>query len=121
MTIDSRLELSDLNTILRNRGLESSGRVQQYVDKEVLRLSDPYIPFLTGQLKNSGTLHTVIGSGLVMYRTPYAARHYYMNSGHGVEGTAYGGLRGSYWFERMKADHKQDILRGAVAVAGGVI
>ncbi len=27
-----------------------------------------------------------------------------------------GGLRGKKWFERMKADHKDDILRGAQAI-----
>lgn len=28
-------------------------------------------------------------------------------------------LAGKLWFERMKADHKDDILKGAIAIAMG--
>lgn len=89
---------------------------QKYVDSEVLRLSDPYVPFLTGTMKHSGITGTVLGSGEVDYTAPYARRNYYENGGRGIEGlNASGGtkgLRGKFWFERMKADHKDEILRG---------
>lgn len=94
-------------------------KVQKYIDNEVLRLSDPYVPFDTGVLKMSGKLGTVIGSGLVMYVAPYAHQQYYHNAGRGKQGTSkynthnYKCLRGKYWFERMKSDHLQDILSGA--------
>lgn len=99
-------------------------KIQKYIDSEVLRLSDPYVPFDTGVLKMSGKLGTVIGSGLVMYAAPYAHQQYYHNAGNGKQGTAkqnthnYKCLRGKYWFERMKADHLQDILQGAKRIAG---
>lgn len=89
---------------------------QKYVDSEVLRLSDPYVPLDNSPLKKSGITGTVLGSGEVDYTAPYARRNYYENAGRGKEGlNASGGtkgLRGKYWFERMKADHKDDILRG---------
>jgi hypothetical protein len=28
-------------------------------------------------------------------------------------------MRGAYWFERMKANHKEEILKGAAKIAGG--
>lgn len=92
-------------------------RKQKYIDSECLRLSDPYTPFLTGTMKHSGITGTVLGSGELDYTAPYAKPNYYENAGHGIEGlNASGGtrgLRGKYWFERMKADHKDEILRGA--------
>ena len=105
--------------MMRYRGLETSGKVQQFVDSEVLRYSDPYVPFLTGDLKRSGTLATTLGSGLVQYNMSYARKNYYFNRGRGKQGTASGGLRGKMWFERMKADHLREILAGAKKIAGG--
>ncbi|MCM1220531.1 MAG: minor capsid protein [Lachnospiraceae bacterium] len=87
---------------------------QKYVDSEILRLSDQYVPMQTGMLKKSGISGTVIGSGKVEYIAPYGRKQYYENSGKGIEGVNKpgGGLRGKLWFERMKADHKKEILRG---------
>lgn len=92
----------------KRRG-EQFDAVQKMVDSEVLRQSDPYVPMRTGMLKKSGILGTVIGEGIVKYIAPYARQNYYTNAGRGQEGTQNGGLRGKYWFERMKADHKDEI------------
>ncbi len=91
-------------------------RTQKYIDSEVLRLSAPYNPFKHGDMIKSGTAGTVLGSGVVEYTAPYARRQYFTNSGRGFEGInavkGTKGLRGPYGFERMKADHKDDILKG---------
>lgn len=88
---------------------------QKIVDSEVLRRSDPYVPFRTGMMKKSGISGTKIGSGVIEYTAPYAKEQYYTNRGLGKEGInrAKGtrGLRGPFFFERMKADHKEDILK----------
>lgn len=101
----------------RGLGLTMHNQVQKYVDSSVLRLSAKYIPKDTGTLIRSGTAHTVIGSGHVRYVTPYAKEVYYTNAGYGRNGTQNGGLRGKLWFERMKADCKDKILKGAQALA----
>lgn len=92
-------------------------KAQKFIDSEVIRLSDPYVPFRTGMLKKSGISGTVIGSGVVEYIAPYAKPQYYTNAGRGKEGmnktTGVKGLRGSYFFERMKADHKGEIEKKA--------
>mgnify|MGYP002550924108 FL=1 len=106
-------------TMLKDRGLAPCGKVQKAIDSEVLRRSDPYVPFRTGFLKKSGILGTKIGSGEVIYNAVYANRNYYLNAGRGKQGTAKGGLRGKCWFERMKVDHVQDILKTAREKAGG--
>ncbi len=110
--MDVKIEFDRLDQILARRGLDARGKVQQYVDSEVIRLCDPYVPLKTGFLKNdSPIIGTQIGSGLVVYEAPYARRQYYTHKGKG--------LRGPKWFERMKAAHLGQILRGAADVAGG--
>lgn len=88
---------------------------QKYIDSEVLRLDDPLIPLQTGYLKKSGQLGTKVGSGEVKYIAPYAGYQYYSTP----ETRGYDPQRGAKWFERMKAAHKEAILRGAQAYAGG--
>lgn len=95
---------------------------QAFVDSEVLRLSNPYIPMQSSMLQKSGILGTTIGTGEVTYNTPYARYQYY---GKVMVGRApkqltdkdltYHGapMRGALWFERMKADKKEQIFRGA--------
>lgn len=88
--------------------------VQAFIDSECLRLCDPLVPKDTGILKQSGIMHTKIGSGQLEYRTPYARRWYYMpaNFQEAPE-------RGNYWFERMKQQYKEKIIAGAKKIAGG--
>lgn len=88
---------------------------QKYVDSEVLRLSEPYTPLLTSMLIKSGTLGTVIGSGLVTWIAPYARAQYYSRR---QPGSATGPMRGPFWFERMKSVKKDQITAGARARAG---
>lgn len=98
----------------RKRMQADFDKKQKYIDSEVLRLSDPYVPMQTGMLKKSGISGTVIGSGKVEYIAPYGRKQYYENAGMGKEGLnkTGGGLRGKFWFERMKANHKKEILKG---------
>jgi len=137
--IETRLILNNLQIILAFRNLEVGGRVQQYIDSEVLRLCDPYLPFqsASGGLKDAGINGTDIGSGTVKWNGPYARYLYYGKLMVGPNGSSwvkhgekkhltnrdltYNGApkRGSYWFERMKAAHLKGILQGAARIAGG--
>lgn len=98
----------DVEKALKKRGLEEGGRVQKFIDTECLRLCAPKVPKDTNALIESGELHTKFGSGKLEYRTPYARRWYYQPA-------SFSGApeRGNYWFERMKAQYKQQILTGA--------
>lgn len=93
-------------------GARMSGKfdnAQAFVDNEVLRYSQPLIPFRTGTLVRSGKVGTVLGSGTVRYTIPYARRQYYQTA----QSRSYDSRRGGKWFERMKIAHKKDILAGA--------
>lgn len=110
---------------LKDRDLELGGRVQQYIDTAVLRLMEPYVPFRTGALTRSGQTLSQIGSGVIRYKPvapgsrtnkSYAARLYYhpeFNFNRAFHAEA-----GAYWFDRMVKAKKEEILKGACAIAG---
>jgi hypothetical protein len=77
--------------------------LQKYIDHEILRTIDPYVPMLSGTLKRSATIHTVIGSGVIRWVTPYARRMYFTNPGPDMPRQT-GPLRGKRWIERWKND-----------------
>lgn len=142
---DARLDLDGLQDALEARGLKPGGKVQKFIDSEVIRLCDPKVPFATGVLKHSTITASVIGQGMVVYATPYA-RYLYYGQVYGPNipryeagelagfwsppgkkkhptgrKLTYNGApeRGAFWFERMKAERGDDIIRGAAALAGG--
>ncbi|MFZ2196154.1 MAG: minor capsid protein [Thermodesulfovibrionales bacterium] len=88
---------------------------QVFVDSEVLRRCEPYIPLLEGILIKSGILGTKPGSGLVTWITPYARKRYYVPS---KTKSNKGPLRGYMWFERMKAVDGKTIMSKAKRIAG---
>lgn len=115
MSFDMKMKVKKTQLLIAARGLEVGGKTQKFIDSEVLLQSSPYVPFRKGVLEGSGTRHTNIGSGKVIYKTPYARRMYY-NPQYNFQGAP---MRGAYWFERMKADKLRTILDGAAKVAGG--
>ena len=111
---------------------------QKYVDSECIRLMVQYTPMRNGMLYKSATLGTVIGNGEIRYNSPYARYQYYgklmvssiTGSAYARRGeskvltdknltysTARHPLAQRLWFETMKANHKEAILRGAAAIA----
>lgn len=135
--------------MLRKFNLESGGKVQQAIDKAVIDQSMPYVPMDSGTLAKSAYGATQIGSGKVIYPGPYAHYQYYGEvygpnipvfdddsgtptrffsppgqkkhpTGRELQyKTDVNPLAGSFWFERMKADHLQDIIEEAKKAAKG--
>jgi len=118
-----RMELDSIDMILARRGLEEGGRVQQFIDNEVLKLCEPYIPRDAGTLIDSGILNTEIGSGQVVWCTSdqhgegYAVRWYYQPAN--FQGAP---RRGNHWFDRMMNEGgREAIVAGAAKEAGGKV
>lgn len=85
---------------------------QMFVDNEVISRCDRYVPMDSSLLRKSAILLTVIGSGKVVYNTPYARKWYYKPAK--FQGAP---MRGNYWFERMKNEGgKTAILNGVKAI-----
>lgn len=137
-----RAQLAEVNLVWKQTfGREQIDRfttVQKFIDSECIRLMVPYTPMRNGILMKNAVMGTTIGSGKVVYNSPYARYQYYgklMVSS--VNGSAYA-RRGEskvltnidlkydtsrhpkaqkMWFEAMKADKREQILRGAAAIA----
>lgn len=124
--------------MIRSHGLGEGGPIQKYVDSECIRLMAPYTPYLGGALEKAATQGTVIGNGEIIQDTPYARFQYYgkvmiypatgstwapkygkkeVTEKDLVHQKSKHPMAGPFWFERMKADHKEDILKGAQEVA----
>lgn len=99
----------DINAIIAKRGLEVGGRVQTYIDTQVIKLCAPLVPKDSNALIDSAVANTILGSGEIKYVTPYARRWYYMPADFQEAPQ-----RGNYWFERMKQQYKEQILAGAL-------
>ncbi len=147
-TIKARLEWKGNGDLLKKANLEKGGLVQQAIDKAVIDWNMQYCPMETGTLAKSPYSVTEIGSGKVVYPGPYARYLYYGEvmgpnipvfeddsgeptrffsppgqkkhlTGRQLEfSTDLNPLAGAFWFERMKADHMDDILKEAKSVAG---
>jgi len=106
--------------ILKERNVEDYGKVQKKLDKDVLAYCEPYVPKRSGALIISGRRGTKPGSGIIVYSSPYARYQYYGKSKKGKNlNYRGGGLRGSYWFDRMKASNQYTLLQQAAIAAGG--
>lgn len=102
----------EFESLLERYGLEPGGPVQEAVDRTAIEWSIPYTPWRTGRLALNPYTASVIGSGVITYDVPYA-RHVYYGEGRTVYSTEINPLAGSFWFERMKADHLMDIVKAA--------
>lgn len=133
----AKLDIQPAAELLRSRGLQPGGAVQKVVDAETMRYMGPYMPRRqAGELEHLMVMATVIGSGRI--EIPGPAAHYlhegilYVSPTTGSawakknevkvptgQELTYAGapMRGRKFFDRMKADHKDDILHAAQAQA----
>ena len=122
--------------VIRRHKLQKNEPVQALIDSECMRYMSDYMPRRqAGNLEHMMILATVIGSGQIDIPGPYA---HYLHEGilyvSQTTGSAwakkneikiptdqeltYAGapMRGKKFFDRMKADHKDDILQAAQAM-----
>lgn len=134
--MDVKLDMPSTEELLRRNGLQIGGNVQKLIDNECMRYMVDYMPRRqAGELAHMMVMATVIGSGQIDTPGPYA---HYLHEGilyvspstgspwakkgeikvsKGKELTYAGApMRGKKWFDRMKADHKDDILQAAQAL-----
>lgn len=79
-------------------------KAQMKLDQQVIMDSNYYCPLRAAQggtLQKSAIINTVLGSGLVIWRTPYARRQYYgVNFDHSKSANPNACAK---WFEAAKA------------------
>ena len=132
------LKMLPSEAVLQNHGLQEGGPVQKLVDNDTMRYMGDYMPRRqAGELEHMMVLSTVIGSGQIDTPGPYAHCLHegilYVSPTTGSPWAkkneikvptdrelTYAGapMRGKKWFDRMKADHKDDILQAAQELIG---
>lgn len=84
---------------------------QTFLDNEVLKDSNYYIPMDTGNARDSGILHSKIGSGQIQWVAPYIRPIYYnsnMNFSKDRNPNAT-----NLWYEYAKAQKLDDWVEGS--------
>lgn len=72
----------NVKSTLKESGIKSDieSKIQQqqkYFDALVLQDSNYFIPIKTGTMEKSSQINTRLGTGEIVWRTPYARRQYY--------------------------------------------
>ena len=70
------LDIDDVLRQYQNRAKDA----QRFLDESVLKDTDKYVRYRTGVLARSAQTASRIGSGAIIYDTPYAKRVYYDES-----------------------------------------
>lgn len=94
---------TDIGKIRASYGLGTSNRARQQLARQVRRRCDKYVPYDTGQLKNTATI-SPDGRELT-YPQSYAGAQYYRNYHHSDP------VRGAHWETRMLLSEKGQLLR----------
>lgn len=107
MSTKVKINIDPTDKILLKRNLNKNGKAQIFFTSEVARLSDPYVPFDKGNLKNTRK----IDKDKITYIQPYSRRQWYENKGKG--------LRGKEWCLRMWANRGKEIVKSVAKLVGG--
>ena len=107
MSVKVRIKIDPADKIMLKRNLGKNGKAQQFFSSDVRRISDPYVPFDKGPLKNSA----IARKNSIEYIQPYARKQWDSNKGKG--------LRGKMWVVRAWADKGKQILKSVAIFVGG--
>ena len=108
--------------LLEQFHLEPGGEAQKMLTFATMFYMVDYWAYDTGRLANSPYTASNYETGEIVYDTPYASEMYYGIRANGSEVNYHldkNPLAGAYPFERMLADHYDDIVREVQAVANG--
>lgn len=83
-------------------------RAQFAHDKKTWEACEPFTPKKTGALIQSGKLGSVFGTGILKWVAPYATYQYYLKREPSP------GLRGPFWFQRMKELYGNEIIASTI-------
>ena len=99
---------------IKKRLENSLAAAQIWLDRAVLNDSEPYIPSSSGELIRSARAASKIGSGEIIYNTPYARAVYY---GYHNKSQTHP-LATRLWFETAKAVNGGRWIKGVKEIGG---
>lgn len=99
MTIDLELDTNKVKKRIDNR----LGKVQFELDSQVLKDSNFYAPDSEGFLIDSGIISSKLGTGVLIWNTPYATAQYYGLPNKSTDKNPNASMK---WFEVAKSKRK---------------
>lgn len=122
MNANIKIKMNPINKIIKDHGLERGGPVNQFLRDTVERLSDPYVPMLSGFMKNR---RSYPNNHSIKYEAPYSHYHYIGKKAEGasrpkgvkrtISGVSmkYSGApkRGPEWDKRMMNDKRKEVCK----------
>lgn len=122
MQVTVKVNMNNVNKIIKDHGLDKDGKVTKYLRDTVDRFCDAYVPFDMGPLKNNKRYPD---NQSIKYISPYAHYHYKGKKAigpsrpKGVKRTIsnismkYQGApkRGPEWDKRMMNDRRDDVVK----------
>lgn len=100
-----------------NKGVQ---KAQLWLDNEIVKDSEPFVPFLSGDLNKSPyKVGSVKGDGKIIYNEPYAAKMYYGEDFNFTK--TFHSLAGPYWFEKAKVINEQRWIDGVNKIVKGEV
>jgi len=81
---------------IKNLGLLPRGRIQTFIDSEMVRLADPKVPSDTTHTRKSVFINTIFGLGKIIYDIYY--QFMYQDTSRRYQDAP---TRGAFWVHRM--------------------
>lgn len=103
--------------MLGNASAQRFSTAQKWLDNEIIKDCNPYVPFRTGNLATSAIRHTVIGSGQIVYKTPYVNVVYDSNGWH--FNAEIHPLATDHWLDVVKPLQIDKWKNGVMKILGG--
>lgn len=100
MKIDLDMDINKVSSRVERR----LDKVQADLDQQILTDSNFYCPEQEGFLQASGITGSKIGSGELIWNSPYAAAQYYDNPNKSKDANPNASMK---WFERAKSTRKK--------------
>jgi len=147
LRIHAKLEIPNIDEMIKDCGLNERGKAQRYIDKFILDETEPYVP--GRHINEAGAISTDIGSGQVIWDSPDAQYLYEEKlmvdpitlkgaffspdygfwsrpntekilspSGRKLEYHG-GGKRGGKWVDRMLEDNMDELIDGVQKIVNG--
>jgi len=81
---------------IKNLGLLPRGRIQTFIDSEMVRLADKNVPSDTTHTRKSAFINTIFGLGKIIYDIYY--KYMYVDTSRRYQDAP---TRGAFWVHRM--------------------
>ena len=75
LSFDTKISIN--GNVIKSNIEEQAHKTQAGLDSLILSDSNYFCPIKTGKLQQSAIINSRIGSGVLIWRTPYARRQYY--------------------------------------------